>query len=262
MTLGAVIFSLMLWASPARADAGHAHEKSAAPQARLSPAAEVKAGKEVRGVLSLAQPDGTPLTLDGLQVVHTQPIHLLVIEPRLRDYHHLHPAPTDTPGDYRFAFTPTQSGSYRLWVDITLTDGEHFYLPVDMGHAPKTASPTRKTTLQVQSQGISAQLTLEGAARAGEATLATVTFMRDGKPFTKLEPVMGAFAHMVGFTEDYQGILHVHPMGEEPKDAAQRGGPALSFHLQPEKPGFVPLFVQVRVNGENVFFPFGVMVNN
>jgi len=90
--------------------------------------------------------------------------------------------------------------------------------------------------------------------------MGNVVVTKGGQPFTGLEPVMGAFAHVVGFTEDYNSVLHVHPMGKEPTSDAERGGPKLEFHIEPEKTGFVKLFAQVRIDGKDIFAPFGITV--
>ena len=71
---------------------------------------------------------------------------------------------------------------------------------------------------------------------------------------------MGAFAHIVAFYDDFATVAHVHPMGEEPKSEDQRGGPELSFHLEPEKAGFLKIYVQVKRGGKDIFIPMGVSI--
>jgi hypothetical protein len=71
---------------------------------------------------------------------------------------------------------------------------------------------------------------------------------------------MGAFAHVVGFSENYHSIMHIHPMGKEPETAQDRGGPVLHFHIDPNRPGFVKIFAQVRIKGQDFYAPFSVMV--
>lgn len=82
----------------------------------------------------------------------------------------------------------------------------------------------------------------------------------NGAPFTRLEPVMGAFVHLVGFNEDYKSVLHMHPVGAEIVDTNARGGPELEFMLYTTKPGFYPLFAQVQISGRMMFVPFGLIV--
>ena len=76
-----------------------------------------------------------------------------------------------------------------------------------------------------------------------------------GKP---LEPVLGAFAHIVGFNEDFKTVLHAHPLGDAPKDENARGGPDLEFHIVFPSAGFYKIFVQLKIAGKDLFVPFGV----
>jgi hypothetical protein len=95
----------------------------------------------------------------------------------------------------------------------------------------------------------------------GKAVMGRLTVRKaDGKPFTQLEPIMGAFAHIVGFSDDFTTVVHIHPMGKEPKSATDRGGPELEFHLDPESAGFIRLFAQVQIDGVSTFAPFGLVV--
>jgi hypothetical protein len=75
-------------------------------------------GKPVQAWLSLRRVSGEPVLLGDLIEVHTEKIHLLIIEPGLIDYHHEHPRATEIPGDYVFGFTPRKKDSYRAWADL------------------------------------------------------------------------------------------------------------------------------------------------
>lgn len=231
-------------------------------QFTLTPAGDLKPGVTTHVTAHLARKDGTPVTLAMLKEVHTKKLHLLVVDPSLTDYHHLHPEATDKPGDYRFDFTPHLPGQYRVWADVTdAKTGAHEYLEADMGATGNTVTSIDETpSLTSDAGGLHFALTLDEPLKVGEAAMVSLTVTKDGKPFTGLEPVMGAFAHVVGFGEDYHSILHIHPMGKEPTKATERGGPALMFHLEPEHAGFVKLFAQVRVNGQDIFAPFGLTV--
>ena len=90
--------------------------------------------------------------------------------------------------------------------------------------------------------------------------MSTVSISKDGQAVNVLEPVMGAFAHMVGFYEDYESIAHIHPMGAEPTENTERGGPTLQFHIEPEQAGYLKLFAQVQIDGKQIFAPFSILV--
>ena len=248
---------------------GHGGDKMEAMETKntvkltLEPAAALESGKTTQVIVKLnAVADGKPRTLDDLKEAHTKKLHLLVIDPSLSDYHHIHPTAGKNPGEYVFDFTPLKNDSYRVWADVipVATDKQE-YVQTDMGTPAKEKSGIDKSTnMTATVDGYTFTLALDGEPKAGAPVMGSVTVTKDGQPFTQLEPVMGAFAHVVGFTEDYNSVLHVHPMGQEPSSDTERGGPKLEFHIEPEKPGFVKLFAQVRIGGKDIFAPFGVTV--
>ncbi len=69
-----------------------------------------------------------------------------------------------------------------------------------------------------------------------------------------------SFAHLVGFNEDKETVLHMHPIGPPISNEKERGGPELEFKIYATKPGFVRIFAQVQVEGRSVFVPFGFQV--
>lgn len=205
---------------------------------------------------------GAGLGSDDFDIAHTRKVHLLIVDPSLEDYHHIHPTPGANPGEWAFDFTPAHDRTYRIWADVVRTDtGAQEYVRVDLNvDAPDAPQPNRETALTAASNGFDWTMSLDKPLRVGEASLAEITIEKDGAPFDALEPVMGAYAHMVGFSEDYETIAHVHPMGTEPERDTERGGPTLRFHVAPEKAGLIRLWAQVQIGGEQIFAPFTVTV--
>ena len=105
------------------------------PTLRLTASATLlQARKMIPVTVRLTQADGTPVLPGDLQITHTQLIHLLVVDAGLRDYHHAHPVPTGTPGEYAFSFKPQQNCRYRIFADVvpTTTSTQQYpftYLP-------------------------------------------------------------------------------------------------------------------------------------
>lgn len=222
-------------------------------------------GRPVQVTVKLLKKDGIPVLLSDLRVAHTKKIHLLIIDTSLTDYHHEHPVATDTDGEYTFTITPQKPGPYRVWVDLLPEEsGIQEYVMADI-ESPKTGEPLtdRKITNRADLDGLTYSLSwdqteiVKGRAVMGKLTIADA----NGQPFKQLEPVMGAYAHIVGFSEDFKKVVHIHPMGKEPENATDRGGPELEFHLVPEDSGFIRLFAQVMIHGESKFVPFGIEVN-
>ncbi len=237
-------------------------------RAAMATDAPLAAGETVAGTLRLTQLTGAPLLLTDLRVVHTQRIHLLVVDPTLTDYHHLHPQPTSVPGEYAFTFTPATSGPYRAWADVRTTyAGFQEYAMADLpGTEPAPAGQPavgdRRVTLRADVGGLRYALVLGGpAVTAGDVMPATLRVTDNkGRPFTRLEPVMDTFAHLVAFNEDWQTVLHLHPKGAKTLKDADRGGPELEFQIYATKAGFYRLFAQVQIDGRATFVPFGLTV--
>jgi hypothetical protein len=244
-----------VWAGPGHDHNEHDHSEPEIVITPITPT-QLKAGEENEVVLFIQDKQAKPVDVSRFEVVHTKPVHLLIIDPELNDYHHKHPTQTST-GQYAFDFIPQTACSYRIWADVQLKGSHQHYVPVDLKGAAECKEPIDKTVnLESSSQGYDFKLELEGAPKAGEAVMVTMSISKNGEAVNVLEPVMGAFAHMVGFYEDYQSIAHIHPMGAEPTENTERGEPTLQFHIEPEHTGYLKLFAQIQIDGKQVFAPF------
>ena len=227
----------------------------------------VEAGKKMEVTVRLERGDKSPVTHEDLIVMHTEPIHLLIEEPGLADYHHEHPTPTKTPGEYAFTFTPRKTAPYRIWADIVPAATGVQELPfTDLPSAGKPDDVADTTTrMEATVEGFRFKLELGAGndtplkAQVPRGMTVTITDATSA-PVKALEPVMNAFAHLVGFYGDRQTIVHIHPTGGDVLSSEARGGPALSFVFYPPKPGFIRLYCQVRIGGKMLFAPFNVNV--
>ena len=239
------------------------------PTLRLTARAQpLQEGQEARVTVHLAHGDGSPVRSNELTVVHTQPIHLLIVDAGLVDYHHEHPSPTGVSGDYAFSFVPAKTGRYRVFADLVPTETsaqEYPFVDLTGAAASDGRVDDRQPTLEAEAGGLRFRLQWSGGERVqpkmGQAQELRIAVAKvDGTPMNQLEPVMGAFAHLVGFYEDGRTVLHVHPLGEAAMDPNLRGGPTLVFKVFPPKAGFLRLFCQVQVAGKAIYAPFSVNV--
>ncbi len=207
---------------------------------------------------------GKPLTSADLKTVHTEIVHALVVDPQLGDYTHAHPVEIDVPGEYTFKMTPETDCTYRLWADVTPVKGKQEYAMVDIPGAEGcgTLAIDKAEALSASVGGFTVSLKLPDKALAvgKDSTLSFDIVDKDGAAVKGLEPIMEAYAHVVGFYDDYRTIGHIHPMGAEPKGDDDRGASPLSFHFKPERAGYVRLYIQVKIDGQQYFFPFGVTI--
>ena len=240
------------------------HEHKAEPTIKLTiHKTEVKDGKKLVQIKFSRIKDDKPVSLDDLKEVHTQRVHLLIVDDSLSDYHHIHPKALTEPGLYEFEWNPKTQGNYRIWADlfpVSSRTQEYVVAELVTGKPKSEIKPT--TVLESTIEGYVFKLSFDNESlRVSKPATGKVTVAdTQSNPVTELEPVMGAFAHIVGFSDDMQTIVHIHPSGKEPSKSTDRGGPELQFHIEPAKAGFIKLFVQVSINGKELFVPFGVSV--
>ncbi len=232
----------------------------------LRPSAPARAGESVEVVAILTTSTGKPLPADDLLVVHTEKLHLLLVDPTLDEYHHVHPRPTSSPGEYAFSFTPRGAGRFRVFADfVPRPTGRGLYAGASLdvadaqGVVPAAGAVPRVAT-RVVKDGVVFELT----ARDPELRINTpadleLRVAREDGGVPVLEEVMGAKAHLVAFDVARSGFAHLHP--KEAVAVAEDGAAlALGFSLIVPDPGHYRLWAQLAIEGREVFVPFGLSV--
>lgn len=213
--------------------------------------------------LRLTRKDGSPALTADLLETHTRKIHLLIINSDLEDYQHEHPEPTATPGEYRFQYVPRGSGPYRLWANtLPVVSVREEFARADLPSAARQGRAKNfSTNLTASADGLRYELQFEGGeVKAGRVAIGRLRiFTAAGVPVSRLEPVMGAFAHLAAFHQDFQVALHTHPLNI-PEGVLDRGGPILEFRFLCPRSGFVRLIAQTQLDGVARFAAFGVQV--
>jgi hypothetical protein len=215
-------------------------------------------------LLTLATVGGKPIGPEDLLTVHTQKLHLLVVDETLEDYQHLHPEPGARPGEWRFMHVPKLGGVYRVFADFTpAATGRGLYAFADYGEPVADLSqPYSGGTVETWSAiaGKWVFTITPGATegiRAGQAT--TLRFKVRASPaggLVPLELVMDAYAHLVAFDLKRTGFAHLHPRADEQAKRPDTSLPELNFDLMIPQPGQYVIWAQVRLAGEMVFAPF------
>lgn len=210
--------------------------------------------------LILRDENGKVLRASDLMASHTQKIHVQAIDPTLQDYHHLHPT-TKTADDTVFTteWIPQTSGPYRLFVATTRADdGQALAGSIDLpGPFQIDESVKLIPTNTAQIEGY--QFILLGADRPlPSSTTQTLTLQvtQNDQGTTTLEPILGAFAHLAGFTQDGDQIIDANPVGPPVTDDTARAGPQIPFQLTLPRPGPYPLFLHVKLAGRVITVPF------
>lgn len=220
-------------------------------------------GVEARFTLTLKTASGKMIAPEDLVIAHTKLLHLLIIDPWLDDYQHVHPEPGRTKGDWTFAFTPKREGRYRVFADFTpVATGRGLYASVDVPvgrAAPEgiTLTMQHATGWTVERDGFRFELVpgaLPITARRPADLKLKITRPEGGT--VPLGLVMGAFAHLVAFDEARSGFAHLHPMETDvtvPPDATR---PELNFKITIPRAGRYVIWAQVNLGGRETFVPF------
>lgn len=218
------------------------------------------AGRRIEARVSLRTASGKPIGTQDLRETHTRRLHLLIVNPDLTDYQHVHPEPSPRPGEWVFAFAPRGAGTYRVFADFTPeATGRGLYASADVEVG--AAGGVGPAVAAARPAGLDFELGTEPRpALAGRPIdLRFSVKARDGAPVV-LEPVMGAYAHLVAFDVDRSGFAHLHPVEPEGWRPADPARPELNFKLTIPKPGRYVVWAQVRWAGADAFVPFEVRV--
>lgn len=229
---------------------------------------DVVAGQPARLTLTMKTVTGKPVGPEDLLVVHTQKLHLMAIDPTLTDYQHLHPPPEARAGDWRVEFTPKRAGRYRIFADFTpAATGRGLYAGVDLEvkgpEQPATASE-HTTMVETEVSYSSFHFRLRPATlplRAGKVLDLSFEVTRDDGAPVPLQPIMGAFAHLVAFDETRSGFAHLHPNETDLSRPPDAHRPVLTFKVTIPRPGHYVIWAQVNLAGREIAVPFGFDVN-
>jgi hypothetical protein len=217
--------------------------------------------------LTLVTAGGKPIAPEDLLVMHGKKLHLLITDPTLTEYQHVHPEPTRRPGEWSFLFTPRLGGSYRFFADFTpAATARSLYANADLvvegvlftlGNV-EGQSPAGIVTAWTAAQG-GYRFTLEPASlpvRARQAVDLKFSVKKIDGGVVPLEPVMEAYAHLVAFDVKRSGFAHLHPMETDLSRRPDATQPTLSFKITIPEAGRYVIWAQVNLAGGEVFVPF------
>jgi hypothetical protein len=227
----------------------------------VTASAPPQAGTDVTAKLVLTTFSGKPIAPEDLETVQTQRIHLLIVDPSLDDYQHVHPRPGHRPGEWDFSFHPRFGGTYRIFADFTpVATNRGLYSEAEMTVAgapnPVTAG-TQPLAWTADEKGYHFALTPASLPiRPGVAAdLKLVVTRADGGP-VPLQPVMDAFAHLVAFDTQRSGFAHIHPKEADVTRRPDALRPTFTFRVMIPAPGRYVIWSQVNLAGTETFAPF------
>ncbi|MBN9391066.1 MAG: copper-translocating P-type ATPase [Chloroflexi bacterium] len=230
---------------------------------------------------------GQPVTAQGLQLLHTQLMHLIVVNSDNTFFRHLHPEGTNQ-GLYTFTVTFPADGQYRVYNEFELAGGQPngqsilYRHDFTVGQGNNNASPTLAAGGQTVQQLSGLKVTLEKPAqiKAGQAAEMVFKFEKDGQPFQGLEPYLGEPSHMIVIGQDGNSFRHLHghvpgaaPMSENAMDATPsqgqgqdtmngetasnvRYGPEVAYDLKFDQAGKYQIWAEFQYQGKVITFAY------
>lgn len=253
----------------------------------------VEPGAKTDLTIRLVDPLGNIVKLDELEIVHEQPLHLLMVSSDLSWYAHEHPAP-QADGSFKLVgFSFPAGGEYTLFHDYT-PKGKSQQVPrfkvKVAGVTPMPKPLIENYDVVAQIDGYEFRVRCNGVKfQAAADSIIRIGIDRDGAPVTDLEPYLGAMGHLVIISQDMKEFVHSHPL-EMTGDASHAGAASeggghdhahaghdhgsiiqtakaavdlgngkpsdVVFHAVFPKPGLYKAFAQFQRNGKILTYPF------
>tara|TARA_B100001564_G_scaffold353998_1_gene363846 strand:+ start:543 stop:1490 length:948 start_codon:yes stop_codon:yes gene_type:complete len=240
-------------------------------KAKLSSESAIAQGESSRVRLDLKTSGGMSIAPHELAVTHTEKMHVMLIDPSLEDYHHVHPEAVGLDGQYFFDFTPALAGSYKVFTEIVPLRSRRQAIALSELEVPgqSTAPKFERSMVSLVDGVLFELLNVPDILETGrDYRLQLSTTDPEGKAID-LEIVMGAKGHMVAFDSVGMGFAHMHPVGSvaSVRTAGLGGGGGfdsidqdLAFMFNVPNPGWYRLFAQIQVKGKAVFGRFDLRV--
>lgn len=208
--------------------------------------------------------DLSPVSQSDLLDSHGAPMHALLCEPGLVDFHHVHPTPAEGAGFWEFSFTPQTPGPYTLWINVVPLATGREETPFNIATvAPDTQAPRLQSSPGVTgpqtavNQGIVAALTWSKSPTSHQMNIGHIALQTlEGKTVQGLQPYMGADAHLVAIHADLRTLVHMHPQFNP-----AAAGSDLEVHFSPPLAGNYTLFLQINQSGKVSLLPLKATVN-
>jgi hypothetical protein len=230
-------------------------------QMKLETDTALEIGVEQEVALELETSGGMPIAAHELAITHTEKMHVMLVDPSLQDYHHVHPEPVDLNGLYRFQFTPQEAGEYVVYTEVVPLRSRRQVIAAGalcVSGATQAPDFTNSQTIEINGLHFALSGVPERLRTGRDYRFSLDVDDAEGMP-AALESIMGARGHMVAFDSERRGFAHMHPiasvLGEESNTEA-----ALSFLFNVPNPGWYRLFAQVQVGGREVFGRFDLLV--
>jgi hypothetical protein len=190
-----------------------------------------------------------------LDIAHEKLLHMLVYDPTLEEFQHVHPVFNGQNWTVELNFTV--NGEYWIWEQgVIASDGEEFSsatrLKVENGK-PQGVSPPTLSDIRNGHDGSSVVELGSNKIIAGKMLMLDLKFSRNDGTSPSITPYLGAIAHIVAVPENGDSLIHVHPMAGKSSDKGM-------IHTTFPSQGAYRLWIQFMDGGVLRVVPLSVIV--
>ena len=197
------------------------------------------------------------LAPDDLNITHEKILHFIVYDEALIEFRHLHPEYDEKNELWTTEVELPVDGKYFVWAQGELKDkNTEFSAPSDFkiekGSKANPLPPALDDSREGASSGTKVTLSKQTIHEKKMVMLDLFVTRADGST-PKLEPYLGAPAHVVAVSSDAKSQVHVHPMDTSDPNK-------MMLHTEFPKKGFYRLWVQLIDDGKLLVIPLSVEV--
>lgn len=174
--------------------------------------------------------------------IHEKLFHLFLISADLEFFAHEHPeAAPKADGVFRLKYTFPKPGEYRLLADFFPQGGTPQLISRSF-YVAGERTPVKPLKVDLDSkQGANMQVKLVTEPQQPLAGKKTLLFFQI-TPHEGLEPLLGAWGHLLAASSDLIDLIHGHPEFADP-------GPQIQFNVIFPRPGIHRVWVQFQNRG-------------
>ena len=227
-----IVVGLIISASTAFADPN-------AVELKLVSSSTISAGLTTIEFKLLEKHSSRELSESDLVVSHERILHMLIYDPSLTEFRHVHPEYKGSSWIVEVDFST--NGSYYIWAQgVTAGSFINFdsltRLQVMNGKSEHSLPPDLTEIRQGEDNGSIATMTNEKLKVGSKAGPSLIFSRKDGST-PEISPYLGAFAHVIAVPADGSSLVHVHPQqGQSPYEGV--------VHFRFSKPGSYRVRVQ------------------
>lgn len=216
---------------------------------------QAQAGKVVYSFTIHDSSQHKNLTDSDLNITHEKVLHFLAYDESLTQFQHVHPEFDGKNWNVELDFKT--NGNYKIWVQGETKKGTAEFSVMQAlqvtGGAPALAAPIELGDVRSGVSGVTKVELSNMKLKSGNMVMLDLMVSQTDGNDPKLEPYLGAFAHVIAVPLDGSDLLHVHPMDGNMPNMGM-------LHTTFPAEGDYRLWVQLSNNGEVVTIPLSVRV--